>query len=265
MKFLRDIKLGMITYVDAVKFIIDHRLWLYFAFPLVLSGLILWGGYVLDFNLRNYQIKEASTLRGFIGEIFVMTLMATVVQMAFKLRKYLVFIVLSPLLTQLSQRTEELLTGNTYPFSFKQTLRDIRRAIRIVIGNFFWEYLILLCWYVLTLLMPFLYKFTPLFSFLLGGYFYGFSMIDYVCERHRLSIEESVGFARKHAGFAIANGLIFSAFFILPYDIGVLFGPVLGVVAACIGMHKLVDLNQSAHAVRKKSARMQGHTEATLE
>jgi hypothetical protein len=58
---------------------------------------------------------------------------------------------------------------------------------------------------------------------------------------------------REHSGLAIGNGLVFSAMFIIPYDIGVIFAPVLAIIAATFAMHETVDLNKNEHAVKEKS------------
>jgi CysZ protein len=146
---------------------------------------------------------------------------------------------------------ETKLTGNKHPFNWRQFRADIIRAIRIATGNFVIEYLIVALWFILALIIPYLSYATPVFMFCLGCYFYGFGMIDYVNERRRLNIAESVKFVREHSGLAIGNGVVFSAMFIIPYDIGVIFAPVLAIIAATFAMHETVDLNKNEHAVKE--------------
>ena len=71
---------------------------------------------------------------------------------------------------------------------------------------------------------------------------------------------------KKHAGLAFAIGGVYSLFYKIPSliptdnkwvntildNFGVLFAPVLAIVAATLAMHKLVDLNNSKYA--KKSS-----------
>jgi CysZ protein len=248
--FFKLFRRGVESYLDALKFIRDNRLWVYFVPPLILSGLIIWGGYTVEENLKNYEFGNPSTMNGLMLEMVHMLWLNSLVLMAYKLRKYIVFVVLSPLLTQLSMLVEKKLTGNNYPFDWAQFRRDIIRAIRIALGNFVIEYLLVALWFVLALIIPYMNYATPVFLFCLGCYFYGFGMLDYVNERRRLNITESVKFVREHSGLAIGNGAVFSAMFIIPYDIGVIFAPVLAIVAATIAMHETVDLSKIEHAVR---------------
>ena len=242
----------MTSYIDAVKFIADNRLWHYFIPPLLLSALILWGGYALENSLKiSDSIKDVSTIRELMGEMVRYFLLSSIVVLAYEFRKYMVFILLSPMLTSLSLKTEKLITGNTYTFTRQQYWSDIRRALRIATGNLIVQYLILAVWFILATLIPSIKPATTVFIFIVYSYFYGFCLIDYVNERRRLNIEQSVKFVRENAGLAIGSGLIFSGMFFIPYDIGVIFAPVLGIIAGCIGMHKVVDLNKTVYAVRK--------------
>jgi CysZ protein len=248
--FFKLFRRGVETYLDAVRFIKQNKLWRYFIPPLILSGLILWGGYTLEENLRNYEFGDPSTMNDLILEMVHMLFLNSLVLMAYKARKYIVFIVLSPLLNQLSILVETKLTRNKHPFNWPQFRKDIIRAIRIATGNFVIEYLLVALWFILALVIPYLSYVTPVFLFCLGCYFYGFGMLDYVNERRRLNITESVKFVREHSGLAIGNGAIFSAMFFIPYDIGVIFAPVLAIVAATFAMHETVDLNKNEHAVK---------------
>lgn len=248
--FFSQFWLGIRTYRDAIKFIADNRLWHFFLPPLFLSGAILWGTWSLDQSLKESSIDGISSIRELMYYLIGNLLTASVVMMGYKLRKYIVFIVLSPMLTQLSTRTEQIITRNTYKNTWAQYRKDIQRAIRIVIGNFILEYSIFAAWYIFILFVADARPLTTFFLFSVGCYFYGFSMMDYVNERRRLNIDQSVKFVREHAGFAIGNGAIFSLMFFIPYDIGVIFAPVLAIIAATIGMHEMVDLNKNPHAVK---------------
>jgi CysZ protein len=177
--------------------------------------------------------------------------------------KYLVMIFLSPLLAILSEKTEEILTGNKYKFNLKQLIIDVKRGVGIAIRMLVAEFgIIFLIWLPICKLFgvnDFIYELVAL---LIGFYFYGFAYIDYINERLRLSIRESWKFMKKHSGLAIAIGAVYSLFYKIPSliptdnkwldtvldNFGVLFAPVLAIVAATIAMHKLVNLNNSKFA-----------------
>ncbi len=53
----------------------------------------------------------------------------------FSLFKYLFLILGSPLFAYLSEKTEAIMEGKDFPFSFTQLLKDILRGIRIALRN----------------------------------------------------------------------------------------------------------------------------------
>jgi CysZ protein len=95
---------------------------------------------------------------------------------------------------------------------------------------------IFLC--MLVVWIPLLGWVTPVFLMLISYYFYGFSMMDYSSERHKLNVSESVRYIRKHKGVAIGNGFIFSLLFAFPI-IGSMLSTVLAPVAATIAVVEL--------------------------
>jgi CysZ protein len=61
-------------------------------------------------------------------------------------------------------------------------------------------------------------------------------MLDYSCERHRLSPAESINFISKHKGLAIGNGLVFYLMHFVPF-LGWVLAPSYAVVAATISLY----------------------------
>ncbi len=240
-------------YFKAIIFIAKHKIWLYFIPPAILSGLIYYAGTAIEDILHQYDIEQVESFNELMFEIFKMLGMYILTLMAFKMRKYIVFVLLSPLLAHLSYVVEKKITGNNYTTSFSQLIKDIRRGIRIAIGNFLLEYLLISAWIILALFIPGMSLATPVFMFLVGCYFYGFSMIDYINERRKMTISQSVVYVRKNAGFAFGNGFIFTALFYLPYHVGILFAPILAIVACGIGMHYYLDKNLNSPANEKNT------------
>jgi CysZ protein len=248
MKFFSDFLTGLVSYFRAIAFIAKHKLWLYFMLPLMISLLLLWGGKSLESNLARYDLGNPETIRSLIWEMVKMLLLSTLAFVSVEMRKYIVLTVLSPLLNRLSIQTEQIIIGHSYDTTWKQFVSDLRRAIRIISGNFIIQYALSLAWLILSIIIQPLQSFTPMALLAIGFYFYGFGMIDYVNERRRLNIDESVSFVRNHAGFAIGIGAVFSLMFLIPYEIGVTIAPILAIVATTLGMHQLVDLSKNKYA-----------------
>jgi CysZ protein len=262
MRFFKHFYFGIVSYFKAIAFIARHQLWFYFVFPLACSFLLFYFGYQLMGGAYSYELGNPGTIRELMWEMIKMILLYTLAVVSIELRKYIVLTVLSPVLGRVSLKTEELLTGNHYRFSLIQYWNDTKRALRIIFGNLVIQYAISLIWIIISLIFSGLQQFTPAILIAIGFYFYGFGMIDYINERRRLNIDESVDFVRKHAGFAMAIGCVFSLLFLMPFKfspavstileiIGVTFAPILAIIAATIGMHDLVDLQKNKFAVKE--------------
>jgi CysZ protein len=154
----------------------------------------------------------------------------------FSLFKYLFLIIGSPLFAYLSEKTEAMIEGKEYPFNFKQLLKDIVRGVRLALRNMLWQTVYTLSILVLSFI-PVIGWVTPLLALLIECYYLGFSMLDYSCERNKLSTSQSITFIGRHKGLAIGNGIIFYLMHIVPV-IGWLFAPSYAVIAATLSLYK---------------------------
>lgn len=153
------------------------------------------------------------------------------------LNKYLVLILLSPLLAYASERAEEILTGATHPFSLVQMLRDALRGALIALRNGVLELVIGLAIGLLSLVLPLLVPLATLALFLVGAYFYGFSAVDYILERRRLRMAASVRTVNAHLGLVLGNGTAFSLLMKVPL-VGTTFAPLLAAVGAVLAFER---------------------------
>src|SRR5690606_7512940 len=101
-----------------------------------------------------------------------------------------------------------IIEGKEYPFNFQQLLKDIVRGIRLALRNLLWQTVYTISILILSFL-PIVGWITPLLALLVECYYFGFSMLDYSCERNRLSTSQSIMFIGRHKGLAIGNGIIF--------------------------------------------------------
>lgn len=271
MRFLRNLIFGYKAYIKALKFIHQQRMYWYFLIPAVLMLII----YKIGDMIRSHHIviRDDFNMNDTVWYLIQVIMEITVALLLMKFAKYLVVVILSPLLSALSMKTERELTGNTYPFEFRQLVADIKRAVRIVVRNLMWEYTI----FVAILVISYVFggeKFatSPLFylTFLVGGFYYGFGFLDYINERRRLDMDQSIHFVRDHRGMTFAIGSVYSLLIFVPVDVGILFNwtnfefmpfikhlllwlcasaaPILAIVAATIAMDDLVDLKTNVYS-----------------
>jgi len=166
------------------------------------------------------------------GEIMVRLIL---VLFYFSLFKYLFLIIGSPLFAYLSEKTESIMEGRDFPFSFSQLLRDIFRGIRLALRNVLWQTVFTVSILILSF-FPVIGWVTPVIMLFVECYYYGFSMLDYSCERHQLSPSESIEYITKHKGLAIGNGMVFFLMHLIPFA-GWMLAPAYAVVAATISMY----------------------------
>ncbi|MFN9115013.1 MAG: EI24 domain-containing protein, partial [Bacteroidota bacterium] len=153
----------------------------------------------------------------------------------FSLFKYLFLIVGAPVFAYLSEKTESIIEGNDYPVSISQLMKDIVRGIRLAFRNTLWQTV-----YTITILLfsliPVVGWVSPVIAFLVECYYYGFSMLDYSAERHKLSTSQSIAFISSKKGLAIGNGMVFYLLHLIPI-LGWILAPAYAVVAATLSLY----------------------------
>ena len=275
MQFIRNVVLGLRSYYKAIKFIIEHKFYWYLFIPAILMLIIYYIGSLVQ---ASYSIPKAENMNEIVWYIVYLLIEISIAILLMKFAKYLVVVLLSPMTSYLSMKTERILTGNTYPFSFRQLVHDVKRATQIVVRNLMWEYF----FFLIILIVSFLGwdnpRSSPIFylTFVIGFFYYGFAFIDYINERRRLDIDESIIFVRKHRGLAIVIGGVYSLLILVPLNVGALFdfsnfgnepfntistilfhlflwlcasiAPIIAIVAATIAMNDLVDLKSNEYS-----------------
>lgn len=220
--FLNQIKIGLTSYYNAFVFIKKHGFLWYILIPFVLMFWVYkWGFYLqnLTHEPRFYSVN------GMVWFLIYVLIEVTVALMLMKFTKYLVVALLSPLLAHITEKTERIITKTKTTYSIEQYIKDIKRALVILIRNLMWYY----SYFVIIQIACYLFweepKNSPLqwLNIIICAYYYGFSFLDYVIERRKRSVSESILFVRKNAGLAITIGLGYSLLLWVPVDLDVFF------------------------------------------
>lgn len=175
---------------------------------------------------------------GFLSFIFMMgeiMIRLILVFFYFSLFKYIFLIIGSPLFAYLSEKTEAIISGKEFPFSWSQLLKDMARGIKLALRNTLWQTVYSISLLILSF-FPVIGWVTPVIVLFVECYYYGFSMLDYSCERHKLSPSESIEYIGKHKGLAIGNGMVFYLMHLLPI-VGWVLAPAYAVIAATISLY----------------------------
>ncbi len=167
--------------------------------------------------------------------------------------KYVLLILLSPLFALLSEKADEKITGQSFPFNFGQLLKDIGRGIVISLRNMLLEYFFTFACFLVSLVFPPLALITAIFLPALSAYYVGFAMLDYNCERYRMGVGQSIQTIKANKGYAVGIGLVYNIFMMLPFFVGdilgMMFGPALAVVGATISFLEIRKLQNQTTAV----------------
>jgi CysZ protein len=99
-------------------------------------------------GIEKWLHRQQNSLLSFLflmGEIMVRL---TLVFFYFSLFKYIFLIIGSPLFAYLSERTEAIIEGKEFIFSWKQLWKDMIRGIKLAVRNTLWQTV-----YILSLLI----------------------------------------------------------------------------------------------------------------
>ncbi len=254
---MKDLSIGLRGFSRAFGFALRNGMWWLFLAPVALwllfAGGILWVStgavefvrdLVAGYGDISIPTEDRSGLAGVWDDAknWVNSARDVLVLVAVKLAlwflfglvgKYIVLILLSPLLAYASERTEEIVSGRVFPFRLGHLLKDIGRGILMALRNGTLELLInVLVWTGTFFLAP-LAPVSAIVVWTVSSWFYGFSMFDYIFERQRMGIGASSHAARSRGGIVLANGMLFNLLMNPPF-LHWIFGPLLSAVCFCV-------------------------------
>lgn len=249
MSILTEIKLGLNGYIEAIEFVRKNKLQrllfisiLLYLILVLCSAFIVWHGveYAIDSILNTSSIKKWTS---WIAEFsWILTLTKVIFYISsftlfLSLYKYIFLAIASPLYAYISERTAEIITEQEFNFNIPQFGKDIVRGILISLKNLLKQLFLTLAFYMLSFI-PIIGLLFGLLIILLDCYYYGFSMIDYNCERHKMNIKQSNQFIAEHKGLAIGNGIAMYLSLMIPI-LGVILIAPLSAIAATINFYKI--------------------------
>ena len=248
---LKEIIIAIQSYFEAHNFIRKHKLWKWILIPgIIYTILFLVGIYFFwissdnavswlskKIGIETWLQREHSEWLSFLFLMIGMMLRLILVLFYFSLFKFLFLIIGSPVFAYLSEKTASIIEGKEFPFSFSQLLKDAGRGSLLALRNSVWQTVYIVLLFFLSFI-PLFGWITPLVALFIECYYYGFSMMDYSCERNRLSTPASIDFIGRHRGLAIGNGLVFYLMHGVIF-VGWVLAPAYAVVAATLSMHRI--------------------------
>lgn len=149
-----------------------------------------------------------------------------------------IFLVIgTPYFSFISSKTEEIISGNTYPFKFGIFIKELKRGISISLRNSI-KQLVLILLITLLALLPLLDIVAPLLTFVVQAYYNGVLITDYTLERQGFTVKESEAFYKIHQPEMFGIGLGFMFLLLIPV-VGWFMAPTYGLVASYLYFSKL--------------------------
>ncbi|HMI59934.1 MAG TPA: EI24 domain-containing protein [Puia sp.] len=247
---LKEIIIAFQSYGKAHQFVTKHNLWKWILIPGILytilfcigmyffwtssSEVVSWLSRVI--GIQRFLHHQQSAVLSFLFVMGGIMFHLVLVFFYFSLFKYIFLIIGSPLFAYLSEQTEALINGKEYNFNFdRQLAADMMRGIRVALRNSLWQTVYTVSILILSFI-PLIGWITPVISTFVECYYYGYSMLDYSCMRHKLTAPASLAYISQHKGLAIGNGMVFYGMHFVPI-LGWVLAPAYAVIAATISLY----------------------------
>lgn len=245
--------IGLRAYGKAFRILFSRRFWWFLLFPMgILILLFIGGNWLVSYAGDSVYGLIETHIRSWVSGIswlrWVNDATGILIQVILKILYffffvafggYIVLIIMSPVYSWLSERTEAHLTGRKYPFSLKEFGWEIFRGILIVFRNMFVQFLLVILLFLLSFI-PLVGWLTPVIVFFVSAYFYGFSFVDYAIERKRYTVRQSVRFVQRNVGMVTGIGTVFALSLMIPWVslIACCYVSLLSVIAATIAVNE---------------------------
>ena len=213
----QQLQAGLASYPKAIRLIFANHLGKYLLIPVLLNIIVviafIFSGVGVSDWINGIIERSVDSMNGWIHAAMIgIKIIIPIVFFALFvfIGGTIVNVLMSPIYTFLSEKTETILTGKEFPFDLKQTLKDVWRAVIIAISNTA-KQLILTALCLLLNFVPVAGSIVSLvLIFIINAYYFGSGFMDYTFERWRISAKDSRNETYQMKYLAIANGAVYS-------------------------------------------------------
>ena len=239
------------AYLSSFSFLRKHGLAWFLWFPFIITFLVFFGG----FSLTSWATESISLLlkaslenvawlpewAGFISDVLYWLLWIILRILLYFTFAFIggsvILLLMSPILTWLSELVGEALGGEETTFSITQFIRDLTRAVGLALTNGFYQILpSILCLGIGFI--PVIGAASPFLLFAINAYFYGYNFMDYSLERKQFSPRASNRFVWRNKFASLSLGAPFAAWNLIPF-IGPMTSGFIAIFAAVAGTIEL--------------------------
>lgn len=225
---IKELFNGLSFFMQGVRFIRANRLSKFYFAPFVMAVILFFLNLNLSSNAATYI---ASSLSQFLDQSFVEEYLPILPDMLYwliyiairiivffiiaYLSGFFILILMSPILSYLSKKTEQILTGEKAD-GVLSVLAETIRGISVALRSFIVETLLSLLLFVVGF-VPVAGFVVPFISIGLSNYFYAFSFADYFFERRGLSYAESKKAMQPVKWRLMGVSIPFTCFLFIPF------------------------------------------------
>lgn len=150
---MKQAGIGLRTYGEAWHFIFKHKMVWFFCFPVIIMVFLFFAGLKLSYIVGEWLQKNAGYEKaGFFMVDYIDDILSGIAWILLKVLFFFIFayysgfivlVIMSPILSILSKKTEKIITNKECTGGFFQTIKNIFRGIIPPVRNMIIEILII--------------------------------------------------------------------------------------------------------------------------
>ncbi len=236
---------GIVAYLDALGFISRKGFGRYFLYSgligLVIFAICGYAVYLVNPLITSWLENALPWDLNWLSAVSSWLTAGVSVLFFISIFKYLMLIFTAPLMSVLSEKVENEITGNIDERSFiMNVIPELIRALRINLRNIIREIFLTLLLLLLSLI-PLFSVFTGILILLVQAYYAGFGNYDFWAERH-FTYRSTIRFMKARKGMLAGNGIVYIFILAIPV-IGAFLAPPLATVASTMEGVRAMDLD----------------------
>lgn len=210
---IKQIALGLDSYRRSFGIIREHRLGRYFLLPVLINialMVLVWygGSWFGDWLSAKFDTGEGFI--GFLGSLMRGAIMVLAYLLFIFVGGQIVIMLMSPVYSIISEKVDKAVSGRAYDSSASQIARDIWRSVVLTVKCTFKE-LAITCLLMLLNIVPLVGTVLSLvLVFVVNCYYFGYSFMDYTCERARMDADVTSQYIFRYKYLAIAIGAVYA-------------------------------------------------------
>lgn len=256
MNFGDQLILAFRSYGQVFRTLDSYRLWSILILPSILSlviailiGFLAWitSDDILYYLTGKYPSVNLGELKSNVFELITSIAVRGITLFLYlKIYRYLILIILSPVFVNISKVLQKKVRGEDQRMNIWSYCFCSIRGIQFALRNFVLDLLITLALLIVSIIIIWIFPLIPLIIMIAESYLFAMVLIDYRLEMDGKNMRNTITFCRTYPVMVIGIGLIFNLILLVPL-LGVIFGPVLAMLAAQEGVNIIQESDSHGH------------------